>query len=45
MRLNLIHQIQRKELVLFFVSPIGYLFLGAYLAATLFIFFWVESFF
>ena len=45
MRLNLINQIQRKELVLFFASPIGYLFLGAYLAATLFIFFWVESFF
>ncbi len=45
MQLNAITQIQRKELVLFFASPIGYLFLAAYLAATLFVFFWGESFF
>jgi len=34
-----------KELKLFFASPIAYLFLGVFVAATLFIFFWVESFF
>ncbi len=45
MQLNAINQIQRKELVLFFASPIGYLFLAVYLAATLFVFFWGESFF
>ncbi len=45
MRLKLITRILNKELNLFFTSPIGYLFLAAYLAATLFIFFWVESFF
>lgn len=45
MRLDLIRQIARKELTLFFASSIGYLFLGAFLLATLFIFFWVETFF
>lgn len=45
MRLDLIRQIARKELMLFFGSSIGYLFLGAFLLATLFIFFWVETFF
>ena len=34
-----------KELRLFFGSPIGYLFLAAYLGLTLFVFFWVEKFF
>lgn len=37
--------IARKELELFFSSPIGYLFLAVYLGVTLFVFFWVEQFF
>lgn len=45
MRLDIIGRVARKELTLFFASPIGYLFLGAYLLATLFIFFWAEQFF
>ncbi|NOX50524.1 MAG: ABC transporter permease [Gammaproteobacteria bacterium] len=44
MQLSLISQI-RKELTLFFTSAVGYLFLGAFLVASLFIFFWVEAFF
>lgn len=38
-------RIAGKELTLFFGSPIGYLFLGSFLAATLFVFFWGEAFF
>lgn len=34
-----------KELRLFFGSPIGYLFIAAYLGLTLFVFFWGEAFF
>ena len=45
MRLKTISRIQGKELTLFFSSPIGYLFLAAFLAVTLFVFFWGESFF
>ena len=37
--------IARKELGQFFGSPIGYLFLFAYLGVTLFVFFWGETFF
>jgi ABC-2 type transport system permease protein len=37
--------IARKEFRGFFATPAAYLFLGAYLAATLFVFFWVETFF
>ena len=37
--------IARKEFALFFGSPIGYLFLAAYLGVTLFVFFWGEAFF
>ena len=37
--------IARKELLLFFSSPTGYLFLLAFLASALFVFFWVEAFF
>lgn len=37
--------IMAKELKLFFASPIAYLFLGVFVAATLFIFFWGESYF
>ncbi len=45
MRLKTILRIQSKELTLFFASPVGYLFLAAFLAVTLFVFFWGESFF
>lgn len=37
--------IAQKELNQFFAAPIAWLFLGAFLMVTLFIFFWVESFF
>ena len=45
MRPSVITRIEKKELTLFFSSPIGYLFLGVFLAITLFAFFWIESFF
>jgi len=45
MRLSTISKVHGKELTLFFASPIGYLFLAAFLAVTLFVFFWGESFF
>ena len=38
-------RIAQKELALLFSSPIAYLFLAAYLAVTLFVFFWGEAFF
>jgi len=38
-------KIAKKELKLFFASPIAYLFLGVFIATTLFIFFWGESYF
>ena len=38
-------QIARKEFGAFFSSPIAFIFFGAFLAVTLFIFFWVETFF
>ncbi|MCF7985163.1 MAG: Gldg family protein, partial [Thiohalocapsa sp.] len=38
-------RVARKELSSFFGSPVAYLFIGAFLAACLFVFFWVESFF
>ena len=40
-----IQRIARKEFNGFFVSPAAFLFLGAFLAVTLFVFFWVETFF
>jgi gliding motility-associated transport system permease protein/gliding motility-associatede transport system auxiliary component len=40
-----IQRIAAKETAIFFASPIGYLFLGVFLAFTLFFFFWVETFF
>ncbi len=40
-----IAHIVRKELWGFFASPVAYIFLGAFLAANLFVFFWVETFF
>lgn len=38
-------RISRKEMGAFFGSPVAWLFLGAFLAVTLFVFFWVETFF
>ncbi len=38
-------RIAKKETALFFTSPIAYLFIGAFVALTLFIFFWGEAFF
>ncbi len=40
-----VQRVTAKELTLFFASPVAYLFLGAFAALTLFIFFWGESFF
>lgn len=40
-----IRRVANKELTLFFSSPIAYLFLGSFLAITLFVFFWGEAFF
>ncbi|MCZ6871167.1 MAG: ABC transporter permease, partial [Gammaproteobacteria bacterium] len=40
-----IRRVAKKELTLFFSSPIAYLFLGSFLAITLFVFFWGEAFF
>ena len=45
MRFGMVRRIAGKELALFFLSPIAYLFLAAYLAVTLFVFFWGEAFF
>ena len=39
------YRIVKKELNLFFTSPVAYLFLGCFVAITLFIFFWGEKFF
>ncbi|MEE4242511.1 MAG: ABC transporter permease, partial [Desulfopila sp.] len=38
-------RIARKEFAAFFSSPAAFIFLGAFLAVSLFIFFWVEVFF
>jgi ABC-2 type transport system permease protein len=40
-----IKRIAAKEMAMFFSSPIGYLFLGVFVAFTLFVFFWAEAFF
>ena len=40
-----IFQIVRKETSTFFSSPVAFIFFGAFLLVTLFIFFWVETFF
>ena len=45
MRIDMARRIAGKELAHFFSSPIAYLFLAAYLAVTLFVFFWGETFF
>ncbi|MEJ2346242.1 MAG: Gldg family protein [Gammaproteobacteria bacterium] len=38
-------RVARKEMATFFASPVAYLFLAAFLAVNLFIFFWVATFF
>src|SRR5699024_3462793 len=38
-------QITRRELRSYFGSPVAYLFMAAFLGITLFVFFWVETFF
>lgn len=38
-------RVARRELAVFFATPAAFIFFGAFLAATLFIFFWVETFF
>jgi len=38
-------RVAQKELRLFFNSPVGWSFLGAFLLSSLFVFFWVEAFF
>ncbi len=43
--MNTFLRIARKEFGSFFSSPIAFIFLGTFLAASLFIFFWVETFF
>ena len=44
MRDDVLH-VARRELAGFFHSPVAYLFLAAFLAVSLFVFFWVETFF
>src|SRR5215471_7259785 len=43
--LNPAMRVAKKEFRVFFASPAAYLFLAAFLAVTLFIVFWVETFF
>ena len=38
-------RVARREMAAFLGSPVGYIFLAAFLAVTLFVFFWVETFF
>jgi ABC-2 type transport system permease protein len=38
-------RVAQKEVLLFFTSPVAWLFLASFAAITLFIFFWVEAFF
>lgn len=38
-------RVAKKEFRVFFASPAAYLFLAAFLAVTLFVFFWVETYF
>src|SRR5688500_18153365 len=43
--MNHVMSIAKKELRAYFLSPIAFIFLGAFLAVNLFVFFWYESFF
>lgn len=45
MNFDTVLEVAKKELRLFFASPIGYLFIATYLGVTLFVFFWGEAFF
>ena len=42
---SLIWSVARKELTLFFASPVAWLFLASFAAVELFVFFWGEAFF
>ncbi|MEM9317276.1 MAG: ABC transporter permease, partial [Pseudomonadota bacterium] len=42
---RVLFQVARKELQLFFASPVAWLFLASFMVVCLFTFFWVESFF
>jgi ABC-2 type transport system permease protein len=42
---SVIRRIAQKEVQLFFASPVAWLFLAFFAAISLFVFFWVESFF
>ena len=42
---GVVRRVAQKEVRLFFASPVAWLFLGSFAAFTLFVFFWVESFF
>lgn len=42
---DVIRRIAAKEATLFFASPVAYMFLGTFVAVTLFIVFWGEAFF
>lgn len=43
--MNYLTRIARKEFAGFFSSPVAFIFLGGFLAVSLFVFFWVETFF
>ena len=45
MRASVIYETMRKEVAQFFLSPVAYLFIGAFLAVTLYLFFWGAAFF
>ena len=40
-----VYRIARKELAAYFSSPAAFIFIGVFLAALLFIFFWIDRFF
>ncbi len=40
-----LREVMRRELAAYFGSPVAYLFLAAFLAVILFVFYWVEAFF
>lgn len=43
--MNTLRTIAHRELAVFFATPAAFIFLGAFFGATLFIFFWIETFF
>ena len=43
--MSILRKVAGRELAVFFATPAAFIFFGAFLAATLFIFFWVETFF